>query len=81
MNFIKQQVDAGIKPQKNHFSDQEFLDRKFAVMIEGSWLPVPFLQRHPEKNFEDKLVLSQHCQFHIKITNFNIDGRLGVKHS
>ena len=25
MNCIKQQVDAGIKPQKNHFSDQNFL--------------------------------------------------------
>ena len=55
MNFIKQQVDAGIKPQKNHFWGQEFLDRKFAVMIEGSWLPVPFLQRHSEKEFEDKV--------------------------
>ena len=55
MNFIKQQVDAGIKPQKNHFFGSEFLDRKFAVMIEGSWLPVPFLQRQPEKNFEDRI--------------------------
>ena len=53
MNFIKQQVDAGIKPQKNHSFGSEFLDRKFAVMIEGSWLPVPFLQNQPEKNFED----------------------------
>ena len=55
MNFIKQQVDAGIKPQKNHFFGSEFLDRKFAVMIEGSWLPVPFLQRQPKKNFEDRI--------------------------
>jgi len=39
MNFIKQQVDAGIKPQRNHFYGLEFLERKFAVMIEGSWLP------------------------------------------
>src|SRR6476659_7446179 len=39
MNFIKQQVNAGIKPQKNHFFVLEFLERKFAVMIEGSWLP------------------------------------------
>jgi multiple sugar transport system substrate-binding protein len=35
MNFIKQQVDAGIKPQRNHFGGLEFLERKFAVMIEG----------------------------------------------
>ena len=55
MNFIKQQVDAGIKPQKNHFWGLEFLDRRFAVMIEGSWLPVTFLQRHSEKEFEDKV--------------------------
>ena len=55
MNFIKQQVNAGIKPQKNHFFGSEFLDRKFAIMIEGSWLPVPFLQSQPEKNFEDRI--------------------------
>jgi len=55
MNFIKQQIDAGIKPQKNHFFGSEFLDRKFAVMIEGSWLPVPFLQSQPQKNFEDRI--------------------------
>jgi multiple sugar transport system substrate-binding protein len=55
MNFIKQQVDAGIKPQKNHYWGHEFLDRKFAVMIEGSWLPVPFLQNMSAKTFEDKV--------------------------
>src|SRR5690349_14893042 len=55
MNFIKQQVDAGIKPQRNHFYGLEFLERKFAVMIEGSWLPVSFLQRQSEKEFEDKI--------------------------
>jgi multiple sugar transport system substrate-binding protein len=39
MKFIKSQVEAGIKPQKDHFWGEEFLDRKFAVMIEGSWMP------------------------------------------
>jgi multiple sugar transport system substrate-binding protein len=39
MEFIKSQVDAGIKPQKEHFWGKEFLNRKFAVMIEGSWMP------------------------------------------
>jgi multiple sugar transport system substrate-binding protein len=39
MNFIAEQVKAGIKPQKNHFWGKEFVNRKFAVMIEGSWLP------------------------------------------
>jgi multiple sugar transport system substrate-binding protein len=35
LEFLKQQVSAGIKPQKNHFWGIEFLDRKFAVMIEA----------------------------------------------
>ena len=39
LEFIKAQIDAGIKPQKNHLWGKEFLDRKFAVMLEGSWLP------------------------------------------
>ena len=52
--FIKAQVDAGIKPQKQHFWGKEFLDRKFAVMLEA-------LQHHvrddynvttPEKKME-----------------------------
>ena len=44
MNFIKQQVDAGIKPQKNHYWGLEFIDRKFAVMIEA-------LQHHINERF------------------------------
>jgi multiple sugar transport system substrate-binding protein len=38
LEFIKQEIDAGIKPQTNHFWGQEFADKKFAVMPEGSWL-------------------------------------------
>ncbi len=38
LHFLKDQVEAGIKPQINHFWGQEFGDKKFAVMIEGSWL-------------------------------------------
>jgi multiple sugar transport system substrate-binding protein len=38
MEFIKAQIDAGVKPQKEHFWGKEFLDRKFAVMIEVSSL-------------------------------------------
>ena len=54
MEFIKEQVSAGIKPQTQHFWGKEFLDRKFAVMIEA-------LQHHvrddynvttPEKRME-----------------------------
>jgi multiple sugar transport system substrate-binding protein len=39
MEFIKAQVDAGIKPQKNWYSGKEFANRNFSVMTEGSWLP------------------------------------------
>jgi multiple sugar transport system substrate-binding protein len=38
LEFLKDQVNAGIKPQINHFWGQEFADKKFAVMLEGSWL-------------------------------------------
>ena len=38
LQFLKDQVDAGIKPQINHFWGQEFADKKFAVMLEGSWI-------------------------------------------
>jgi multiple sugar transport system substrate-binding protein len=35
LSFIKTQIDAGIKPQKQHFWGKEFLDRKFTVMLEA----------------------------------------------
>ena len=38
LQFLKDQVDAGIKPQINHFWGQEFADKRFAVMLEGSWI-------------------------------------------
>jgi multiple sugar transport system substrate-binding protein len=38
IEFLKRQVNSGIKPQVNHFWGQEFADKKFAVMLEGSWL-------------------------------------------
>jgi multiple sugar transport system substrate-binding protein len=38
LQFLKDQVDAGIRPQINHFWGQEFADKKFAVMLEGSWI-------------------------------------------
>jgi multiple sugar transport system substrate-binding protein len=42
MEFLKQQVDAGIEPQKEHFWGAEFANRTFPVMIEGSWMPAEF---------------------------------------
>jgi multiple sugar transport system substrate-binding protein len=38
MEFLKQQVDAGIKPQKEHSWGLEFANRTFPVMLEGSWM-------------------------------------------
>ena len=35
LQFLKNQVDAGTKPQINHYWGQEFADKKFAVMLEG----------------------------------------------
>ncbi|HEU4443483.1 MAG TPA: extracellular solute-binding protein [Nitrososphaeraceae archaeon] len=43
MNFLKRQVvDAGIEPQKEHYWGAEFANRTFAVMLEGSWMPLFF---------------------------------------
>lgn len=50
MEFIKSQVDAGIKPQKEHFWGEELLDRKFAVMIEALQHHIPIST--PEKRIE-----------------------------
>ena len=35
LEFIKDQVAAGIKPQREHFWGKEFFNRKFAVMLEA----------------------------------------------
>jgi multiple sugar transport system substrate-binding protein len=42
MEFLKQQVDAGIKPQKEHSWGAEFANRTFPVMIEASQMPGVF---------------------------------------
>jgi multiple sugar transport system substrate-binding protein len=38
MEFLKQQVDAGIEPQKEHHWGDEFANKTFPVMLEGSWI-------------------------------------------
>jgi len=42
MEFLKQQVDAGIEPQKEHSWGAEFANRSFPVMIEASQMPGVF---------------------------------------
>jgi multiple sugar transport system substrate-binding protein len=39
LSFIQDQIEAGIMPQETHHWGNEFADRNFSVMIEGSWLP------------------------------------------
>jgi multiple sugar transport system substrate-binding protein len=43
LEFIQNQVEAGVTPQKIPVGigemDREFANKKFAVMIEGSWMP------------------------------------------
>lgn len=41
LQFLKQQIDAGIKPQSLP-AEKEFVDKKFAVMLAGSWMPGEF---------------------------------------
>ena len=40
LEFLKQQIDAGIEPQAQ--LEKQFVDRKFAVMLAGSWMPGEF---------------------------------------
>jgi multiple sugar transport system substrate-binding protein len=54
LGFLKNQTEAGIKPQTEHYWGQEFVDRKFAVMIEGSWMPGEF-PKEQWSNFRQKI--------------------------
>jgi multiple sugar transport system substrate-binding protein len=55
MEFVKSQVDAGIKPQKEHFWGEELLDRKFAVMIEALQHHIPLSTPEKRIEFEQKV--------------------------
>jgi multiple sugar transport system substrate-binding protein len=46
LEFIKAQIDAGIKPLKSN-PDKLFVDRKLAVLQSGSWLPGAFPRQWP----------------------------------
>jgi multiple sugar transport system substrate-binding protein len=52
MEFIKQQANVGIKPQSR--LDQQFADKKFSVMISGSWMSGKF-PRDLTPNLEQKV--------------------------
>jgi multiple sugar transport system substrate-binding protein len=42
LEFLKQQVQAGIKPQSHMFETAFAKEKKFAVIITGSWMPGEF---------------------------------------
>ena len=54
LEFIKSQVKAGIKPQKEHFWGK-FLDRKFAVMLEALQNHVHLNTTEQKRDFEKKV--------------------------
>src|SRR5919202_1578811 len=53
MEFLKRQIDAGIKPQETDF-EKAFVGRKYAVMPAGSWMPGEF-PRESWPTLEQKL--------------------------
>jgi multiple sugar transport system substrate-binding protein len=55
LQFIKDQLDAGIKPQKEHLWGKEFLDRKFATMIEALQNHVHLNTTEQKRQFEQKV--------------------------
>jgi multiple sugar transport system substrate-binding protein len=55
LEFVRDQIDAGVKPQKEHFWDKEFLDRKFAVMIEALQNHVHLNTSEQKKQFEKEV--------------------------
>ena len=55
LEFIKSQVEAGIKPQEEHLWGEEFLDRKFAVMIEALQHHIPLSTPEKRMEFEQKV--------------------------
>ena len=55
LGFIKEQMDAGVKPQREHFWGKEFLDRKFAVMLESLQNHVHLNTTEQKQAFEQKV--------------------------
>ena len=55
LSFLKEQIDAGIKPQREHFWGKEFLDRKFAVMLEAVQNHVHLNTTEEKRAFEQKV--------------------------
>lgn len=55
LEFLREQINVGIKPQVNALHQaQDFVNRKFAVSIDGSWVPGEFPLE--QRNQLEKLV-------------------------
>src|SRR5215216_1417560 len=54
MEFLKQQVGAGIEPQDRPYLDRAFVNRNFSVMLAGSWMP-GFFPRESWPTLEQEL--------------------------
>jgi len=53
LEFLKQQVDAGIQPQQSPL-ERPFVNRNFSVMLGGSWMPGEF-QNKSKPTLEQEL--------------------------
>ena len=53
LEFLKQQVDAGIQPQESPL-ERPFVNRNFSVMLGGSWMPGEF-QNESKPTLEQEL--------------------------
>ena len=53
LEFLKRQIDAGIKPQSMP-AEKEFVDKNFAVMLAGSWMPGEF-EKESWPNLEEQI--------------------------
>jgi multiple sugar transport system substrate-binding protein len=53
LEFLKQQVDAGIQPQESPL-ERPFVNRNFSVMLGGSWMPGEF-QNKSKPTLEQEL--------------------------
>jgi multiple sugar transport system substrate-binding protein len=54
LEFLKQQVDAGIKPQAEESLGADFANRTIPVLLEGSWLPREFA-KESKSTFEQQI--------------------------
>ena len=55
LEFLREQVNIGIKPQEEALHQaQDFVNRKFAVSLDGSWVPGEFPPEE-QKHLEEKV--------------------------